>query len=206
MRISLLGLVALCLNACTDDATMTAQSSQQSSGSTTIPTTSGGFHRHYAVPVPADLVDASSFTMPEVDWSVVSGTATLHYELPIGLVGGLVPITLSGPLTSGATSVQLSGTNGTGTCTALSTVITCSESLANLGTLPISMTVVQQTAIANNVPVADATAVANLFPSDPIGTINFDLSAPVSDGGGSGSGSGSGGDGGGGGGGGHGRH
>jgi hypothetical protein len=72
------------------------------------------------------------------------------------------------------------------------------------------MTVVQQTAIANNVPVADATAVANLFPSDPIGTIDFDLSAPVSDGGGgsgSGSGSGSGGDGGGGGGGGgHGRH
>ena len=194
MRISLLGLVALCLFGCMDAAPATSQASQQSTGSSTIPTTSGEFRGRYVVPVPPDLVDASSFAMPEVDWTVVSGTATLHYELPVGLVGGLLSITLSGPLPSGTTSVQLSGSRGSGTCTAASTVITCSESLGNLGTLPISMTVVQQTAIANNVPVADATAVANLFPSDPIGTIRFDLSAPSSDG----DGGGGGGDGGGG--------
>jgi hypothetical protein len=202
MRISLLGLVALCFIGCTDSLPTTSQSTQQSSGSTTIPTTSGDFRGHYVVPVPPNLVDASSFGMPDVDWSVLNGVATLHYELPVGLIGGTLPITLSAPLPSGATSVQQSGANGSGGCTAQGTVVTCSESLANLGALPINMTVVQQTAVANNVPVADATAVANLFPSDPIGTITFDLSAPAGDGDGGGGGGG-GGDGGGGG---HGRH
>jgi hypothetical protein len=195
----MLGLVALCFLGCTDSAPLTSESNQPSSGSTTVPTTTGSFRGHYAVPVPPNPADASTFSSPDVDWSVVSGTATLHYELPVGLVGGTLPITLSGALPSGATSVQLSGTNGSGTCTALGTVVSCSESLANLGTLPISMTVVQQTAIANNVPVADATTVANIFPSDPIGTVDFDLSKPASEDGG-------GGDGGGGGGGGRGPH
>ena len=66
----------------------------------TIPRTTGEFRGHYAVPVPPDLADASSFAMSDVDWTVSGSTATLHYDLPVGLVGGALSITLSGPLIS----------------------------------------------------------------------------------------------------------
>jgi len=75
--------------------------------------------------------------------------------------------------------------------------VSCSEAFTNLGTLPISMTVVQQTATTTfSGPVASRVAVANVFSSDPIGTVSFDISRPAADGGGGGHG----GDGGGGGG------
>ncbi|HEX8110272.1 MAG TPA: hypothetical protein VF516_21220 [Kofleriaceae bacterium] len=144
------------------------------------------------MPTSPDLASAAIFSVPEVDWSISGGgTATLHYDLPLGLVGGTISIQLSGPIPSGATSVQLTGSNGTGTCTASGTVISCGESLTNLGTLPISMTVVQQQAIATfSGPVSSRVAVANVFSSDPIGTVSFDVTQPSSDGGGGGGGGG----------------
>ena len=163
-----------------------------------VPTTSGSFQGHYVVPAPPDLAGAATFAVPEVDWSVVNGTATLHYELPVGLVGGVLPITVSGPIAAGATTVQLSSTNGTGSCTASGTKITCSESLANLGTLPMSTAVVEQVATQDQIsPVSNRTAVANIFSSDPIGTVDLDLSVPAPDDGGGGGHGGKGGGGGG---------
>jgi hypothetical protein len=153
------------------------------------------------VPTSPDLASAAIFSLPEVDWTILNGVVTLHYDLPVGLVGGDLPVTFSGPLASGATNAQLTGANGTSGCTASGTVVSCAEVFANLGTLPISMTVVQQTATTSfNGPVSSRVAVANLFSSDPIGTVSFDVSRPVTDGGGHG------GDGGGGGHGGPGRH
>jgi hypothetical protein len=167
--------------------------------SQTIPTSSGSFVGHYVVPTTPELAGAATFGVPEVEWTVTASTATLHYDLPVGLVGGSVSITLSGTIAAGATSVSLSSTSGTGTCTASGSVISCSESLANLGALPINMTVVQQTAVTDGISVTSRTAVANLFPADPIGTVSLDLSKPAVDDGGHGGGGGSGG-------GGHGRH
>src|SRR5262249_47190839 len=146
-----------------------------------------------------------------VDWTITAGTVTLHYELPVGLVGGSLPVTFTGPLASGATNAQLTGGNGTSGCTASGTVISCSEAFANLGTLPISMTVVQQTSAAPfNGPVSSRVAVAQIFSSDPIGTVSFDVTKPAADGGGGhgggGGGGGGGGSGSGGGGGGRGPH
>ena len=199
MRISLLGLTVLFFSGCAIDTPDGVESQLQSAVTTqTVPTTSGKFAGHYVVPTTADLASAANFTVPDVSWTVSSGTATLHYELPVGLVGGTLPVTLSGPIASGATSVSLSSASGTGTCTASGTIISCSEAFSNLGTLPISMTVVQQTAVTDGVSVTDRTAVANLFPSDPIGTVSLDLSKPAADDGGHHGGSG-GGDGGGGG-------
>ena len=205
MRIFLFGLAVLSFTGCATDTSVSPESPQQSAVTTqTIPTTTGRFIGTYVVPAPADLADAAIFDVPEVRWTVSSGIATLHYDLPVGLVGGPLSVTLSGPITSGATTVQLTSTTGTGSCTASGTVVACGEAFTNLGTLPISMAVVQQTATTSFAgPVASRVAIAQIFSSDPIGTVSFDVSRPSADGGGGG---GDGGGGGGSGGGGHGRH
>ena len=203
MRIYLFGLVVLSFTGCAIDTPASSEALQASDvTSQTIPTTTGSFVGSYVVPTSVDLASAAIFSVPEVDWTISSGIVTLHYDLPVGLVGGDLSVMFSGPLASGATSAQLTGANGTSACTASGTVVSCSEVFANLGTLPISMTVVEQTATTTfSGPVSSRVAVAQIFSSDPIGTVSFDISRPAADGGGGGHG----GDGGGGGGGGGGR-
>ncbi|HEX3758703.1 MAG TPA: hypothetical protein VHW23_08345 [Kofleriaceae bacterium] len=153
------------------------------------------------MPTTSDLASAAVFSVPEVDWTITAGVVTLHYDLPVGLVGGDLSVTFTGSLVTSATSADLASTNGTSGCTASGTVVTCSEAFAGLGTLPISMAVVQQQAAATFPgPVASRVAVANVFSSDPIGTVSFDTSKPVDDHGGGHGGGGHGGGGGGGGG------
>jgi hypothetical protein len=197
MRISL-GLTALFFCGCAVETPEPSESQLESAvTSQTIPTSSGSFVGRYIVPTTPDLAAAANFGVPEVDWTVTAGTVTLHYDLPVGLVGGSVPITLTGTVAAGATTVSLSSTSGTGSCTASGSIVTCGESLANLGALPINMAVIQQTAVTDGISITSRTAVSHLFPADPIGTVSLDLSKPVVDDGGHG---------GGGGGGGHGRH
>jgi hypothetical protein len=200
MRITLFGLAALSFTGCAIDTPAPSESLDQSSvTSQTIPTTSGSFIGSYVVPTSSDLASAAIFALPEVDWTILNGVVTLHYDLPVGLVGGDLPVTFTGPLASGATNAQLTGANGTSGCTASGTVVWCSEVFANLGTLPISMTVVQQTATQTfNGPVSSRVAVAQIFSSDPIGTVSFDITKPAADGDGGGHGGGGGGGGGGG--------
>ena len=197
MRISLFGLVASLLAGCAISAPLEGQQSE-SATTLAVPRKSGSFLGHYVVPAPADLTDAAIFAMPEVDWTVARGVATLHYDLPVGLVGGDLSVTLSGSIPPGATSVHLSSNFGTGTCTAQGSKITCTEELTNLGTLPISEAVVEQVAAVEYPgPASDRVQVAAFFSSDPIGTVDFDISKPAPD---------DDDDGGGGGGGGHGPH
>jgi hypothetical protein len=198
MRISLFGLAMLFAVGCAvapadpsvseDQAAVTAQS---------MPTGTGSFQGQYVVPVPANLAAAATFAVTEVDWTVSGSTVTLHYDLPTGLVGGDVSITLAGTIAAGASTIQLTGAVGVGTCTASGTVVSCSETFGDLGSLPISMAVVQQTAQTDNQPVSNRVAVAQIFPSDPIGTVSFDVTRPSPDDHGGGHGGGGGG---------HGRH
>jgi hypothetical protein len=162
-----------------------------------VPTNTGSFQGQYVVPVPANLAAAATFAMTEVDWTVAGTAVTLHYDLPTGLVGGDVPITLTGTMAAGASTIQLTGAVGAGSCTASGTVVSCSETFGDLGALPISMTLVQQTAQTDNQPVSNRVAVAQIFPSDPIGTVSFDIARPSPDDHGGGHGGGGGG---------HGRH
>jgi len=194
MRISLFGLSIL-FAGCAVSSPVPPESRQQSEALTQqIPTTSGKFIGQYGVPVSPDLADAAIFAVPEVDWSVSGGKATLRYDLPIGLVGGSLSVTLSGPIASGATTVQLTSSVGSGSCTASGSVITCNEAFVNLGTLPISEAVVEQVATTDYAgPVADRVAVAAAFSSDPIGTVAFDVTVPSLDGDGGGGGGGGGG-------------
>ncbi|MEO8700822.1 MAG: hypothetical protein ABI867_12305 [Kofleriaceae bacterium] len=147
-----------------------------------IPTTSGSFASRYEVPVPSELATAADFAVDHAEWTVSGSTVTLHYDLPVGLVGGKAEVTLSGTLAAGATTVALAGEVGTGTCVADATHLVCREELAGLGAMPISTTVVEQTAASEYAgPAADRVRVANLFASDPIGFVRLDLSAPVVD-------------------------
>jgi hypothetical protein len=195
MRITLFGLAALSFTGCAIDTPASPESLQQSSvTSQTIPATTGSFLGSYVVPTSADLASAAIFSLSEVDWTIAGGIVTLHYDLPVGLVGGDLSVAFTGPLTSGATNARLTGANGTSGCTASGTVVTCSEGFTNLGTLPISMAIVQQTAAATFPgPVSSRVAVAQVFSSDPIGTVSFDVSRPSTDGGGHGGGHGGGG-------------
>jgi hypothetical protein len=184
MRISLLGLVVFSLIGCATSDAELSEPLQQRASTTPVPSTSGEFVGHYVVPAPSTLASAATFAVPEVEWTVTAGVATLHYDLPVGLVGGDVSVTLTGTLAPGATTLQLTAGSGIGSCTAAGTQVTCSEDFGNLGAMPVSQTMVMQTAMQDGVAPASRVQVATLFGGDPIGTVRFDLSQPSEDGGG----------------------
>lgn len=146
-----------------------------------LPATSGTYRGAYAVPVPPELEAAATFPVDHLDWTVVGDVVTLHYDLPVGLVGGDVRVELTGRLAPGATEVVLTGAVGTGTCTSDGQQLSCVERFTGLGVLPRSQALVEQTAAIEYAgPVADRVAVANLFGQpDPIGIATLDLTAPV---------------------------
>ena len=193
MRIILSGLVVSSLIGCTTSDPVQLDQQEQPTGTTPMPTSSGSYLGHYQVPTPTNLSTAATFGVPEVDWSVVAGVATLHYDLPVGLVGGNISVSLSGALATGAATVTLTAGSGTGSCAAQGNIITCSENFDSLGALPVNPTIVQQTATQDSVAPMDRMAVASLFGVDPIGTVTFDLSQAADDHGGHGGGGGGGG-------------
>ncbi len=139
-----------------------------------LPTTNVSFRGHYVVPAPPELAEAARFSVEPIEWAYSNGRAIFRYYLPVGLVGGSLQVTMSGPMSPGATTVTLTGPNGEATCTAGVSTITCSEDFEGLGSLPISEEVVRQVA-AQEYPGSpdDRVAVAHLFGGDPIGTVEF---------------------------------
>jgi len=145
-----------------------------------VVTNSGSFRGQYTVPVPLSLASAAIFSVSEVDWQVVGNIVNMHYYLPPGLVGGSIEIEMSGAIGGDLSTVSLTGENGTAACHAVDWTITCSETLANLGPLPISMDVVRSVAAREYAgSPEDRVAVAQIFPSDPIGTLVFDVRFPA---------------------------
>ena len=143
-----------------------------------LPLTSGRFSGMYRVPTTEGLASASTFTVPRVDWTIEAGIARLDYPLPVGLVGGDLSIRLEGSIEPGATEVVLVDEVGTGTCVASASIVTCSERFLDLGTLPISLAVVEQIAAAEYAgPAAHRIQVASQFASDPIGVVEIDLTS-----------------------------
>ncbi|MBA3460927.1 MAG: hypothetical protein H0T46_13240 [Deltaproteobacteria bacterium] len=144
-----------------------------------LPSGSGEFVGQYRVPTTSALEAAATYPVESVDWIVVNGLVTLHYDLPLGLVGGDVDVTLTGTFEPGATSVELTGAVGTGSCVATAaSVISCTEVFTNLGALPISMPVVERIAALESVSVRDRGSLATQFASEPIGIVDIDLQAP----------------------------
>ena len=170
LLLPLLSLAIGCTDAASDDP-----------GAAALPTTSGAFRGAYAVPVPPELAATATFAVDHLDWTVVGDTVTLHYDLPVGLVGGDVRVDLSGRLTPGATEVVLTGPAGTGTCTSDGQRLTCVEQFTGLGVLPRDMALVERAAAAEYAgPIADRVAVATVFGQpDPIGIATLELTQPV---------------------------
>ena len=171
LLLPLLSLAVGCTDAASDDP-----------GAAALPTTSGAFRGAYAVPVPPELAAAATFAVDHLDWTVVGDTVTLHYDLPVGLVGGDVRVDLTGRLAPGATEVVLTGPAGTGTCTSDGQRLTCVEPDDPRRSppfcyhrppraLPRDMALVERAAAAEYAgPVADRVAVATVFGQpDPIG-------------------------------------
>lgn len=170
LLLPLLSLAVGCTDAASDDP-----------GAAALPTTSGAFRGAYAVPVPPELAAAATFAVNHLDWTVVGDTVTLHYDLPVGLVGGDVRVDLTGRLAPGATEVVLTGPAGTGTCTSDGQRLTCVEQFTGLGALPRDMALVERAAAAEYAgPVANRVAVATVFGQpDPIGIATLELTQPV---------------------------
>ena len=146
-----------------------------------LPTATGVYRGAYAVPVPAELAAAATFPLDHLDWTVIGDVVTLHYDLPVGLVGGDVRIDLTGRLTPGATEVVLTGAVGSGTCTSDGQRLSCVEQFTGLGVLPRDMALVERAAAAEYAgPIADRVAVATVFGQpDPIGIATLELTQPV---------------------------
>lgn len=147
-----------------------------------LPAASGTYAGRYLVPAPAELAEAASYPIDHVDWEVEGGAVNLHYDLPEGLVGGAIPVSLAGPLAPGDRMIELSGEVATGVCVASLSTITCREEFFGLGELPIDMAVVtERAALEYAGPAAHRQELARLFDADPIGFVEIDLDAPVVD-------------------------
>ena len=174
----LLPVLAVALAACSTPRALPADEAGDP-----LPRATGSYAGVYRVPTVSDeLAAAATFPIESADWTVTGELVTLHYDLPVGLVGGDVDVTLTGVLAPGATRAELSGPVGTGSCTARGGIVSCTEIFDNIGTLPISVDVVARAAAMEyRGAVDDRVAVAMLFGSDPIGVLEFDLSMPELD-------------------------
>jgi hypothetical protein len=145
-----------------------------------LPMASGSYRGQYRVPTSPELAAAALYAVDHIDWTVAAGAVTLHYKLPPALVGGVIDLTLAGPISDGMTQVDVAGAPGVGTCVATTSTITCREEFSDLGVLPISMPVVESLAALQYAgPASDRVSVAMTFASDPIGFVEIDLSSPV---------------------------
>lgn len=145
-----------------------------------LPQMSGVHAGRYLVPAPAELAEAAIYPIDHVEWEVEDGLVNLHYDLPEGLVGGAIPVSLAGELSAGATTVELSGDTATGLCVASASLVTCREDFFGLGSLPVSMAVVTARAgIEYAGPAAHREELARLFDADPIGFVEIDLDSLV---------------------------
>lgn len=148
-----------------------------------VPMTTGTFAGSYRVPTDSlSLEGASRYPVEDVHWFVTGNQVTLEYDLPTGLVGGQLEILMTGTIEPNASTVTLSSPQGDGTCVAVSYEITCHEVFKNLGSLPISESVVARVATMEYPgAAADRIALARKFGSEPIGILFIDTSSPISD-------------------------
>jgi hypothetical protein len=115
----------------------------------------------------------------------------LKYDLPIGLVGGAVNVTMTGEMDNATSTTILTGDAGEASCAIVDQVVTCHEQLSGIGAMPINMEEVRRVAVAEfRGPVSAREDIATIFGSDPIGIASFNLSPSAGHGGGGKGGSG----------------
>jgi hypothetical protein len=114
----------------------------------------------YTVPA----VPSVEFPLAKVRIEQTAGMVSLYYELPAALAGKSTSVNLTGTVDPDGT-VQLSGADGTSTCTVSSTLLKCNEHLTGVHLAqPVSST-----------PPDPQEAAAQAFFEDPIGVLSLPL-------------------------------
>jgi hypothetical protein len=135
----------------------------------------------YEVPVSADLAGAATFAVPEIEWTLAAGTATLRYALPRGLVGKTLRVDFSGAVDTAAGTATLSGPAGTAACELRTGAVVCNEVMSGLLPLAPDYAVVEQIAQTDLAGLsAQRLEVAKQFAIDPIGIVHVDLGSAAS--------------------------
>src|SRR5512139_591557 len=125
---------------------------------------SGQFAGVYEVPVTPELAAAATYAVAEVEWSVVNGTAKLEYDLPVGLVGGVVRVEFSGAYDGSAANASLAGAAGTADCTIGQGGISCFETMHGLLPMNPDYALIEAAAASEYAgPAADRVEVARRF-------------------------------------------
>ncbi len=151
---------------------------------TSVPATPGAedFAGVYEVPIVSpELAPAASYRVAEITWRVVGDTATLEYDLPLGLVGtDKMRVEFIGPIDRSTQTARLTGPVGTAECTLSATEVSCLETMRGLLPLDIDMDVVRQVAASDYAgPAEHRVAVSERFSTDPIGIARVRLNEPV---------------------------
>lgn len=134
----------------------------------------------YEVPVTADLAAAAVYDVPEVEWTVVNGSVTLDYDLPLGLVGTKLRVEFTGPIDVTAGTATLVGPPGDADCTLSASAVSCLEKMSGLLPITPDLAVVESLAATEFAgPASMRVDVAKQFSVDPIGIVHVDLNAPV---------------------------
>jgi hypothetical protein len=145
-------------------------------GSLMVPAGSVGT---YEVPVPTALAAAATFTMNETHWRVdASGKARLSYDLPIGLVGGIVRVSFEGPYDASTQTATMTGPPGTSVCSIAGSTLVCHETMPGLLPIAADPTIIAAAAAADYAgPLQHRVDVAALFGGDPVGILRVNLFA-----------------------------
>jgi hypothetical protein len=139
-----------------------SDSSQQAASVTTA---------SYSVPVEPALADAATFPVSGVQWKVNGPTASLDYDLPLGLTGIRQRVNLQGTFDATKNAYVLAGALGTGECTVAGSALRCTEYLPGV-------TTDTEAAARLTPPTVDAAkrrTVIQRYPSDPIGILDATL-------------------------------
>lgn len=132
---------------------------------------------YYEVPTSdSALAPHAFFAVPDVHYVRTGGTVVLTYDFPPDLSGVVdQPIELSGPVDA-AGNATVSGPAGTGTCVVSAGVVRCTETFsAGLLLDTTAARALTSTYPGDAAARAARTQVIDLFASDPIGIVVFDL-------------------------------
>lgn len=130
-----------------------------------------GLDGTYTVPVTPELAPYDAFDVPSIQFCEHGGSASLSYDLPELLVGDATHVSFRGVFDATAPALELSGDQGSASCSESAGSWSCSESLVN-----VEVRTDKLRERFADMPAAEAAArtdVADVFSQDPIGVLTF---------------------------------
>ncbi len=138
------------------------------------------FSGAYDVPVPPELAAAATYATAHIHWTTQDGAARLEYDLPQGLVGGVVHVEFAGAFDPQANKATLTGAAGSAECTVSATSVSCLEHMPGILPLQPDMAMVEAFSRQDYAgPVQHRVEVTRRFIGDPIGIVRFELDTGV---------------------------